>query len=142
MCACVCVQGVKKGEEGVRSTMTMECCGCRCHQSETSGFVRIEELDRVVAMASAALQAKSRHIEAEAAARQAVEAELTVLRRDTNMIRAKQDTIVDDETAFIRSQVEALLKTKAVMAREAQELTFTPKLSKKSFTLTLWYLTR
>ena len=104
--------------------MTMACCEYRCdgQQETTSGWVRIEELDRVVAMASAALTAKSRHIEAEAAARQAVEAELLTLRRDSSMIRAEQESIVDDETAFIRSQVEALLKTKAVMAREAQEL--------------------
>ena len=76
---------------------------CQCQVANANGlYVRIEELDRCVAMASAALQAKTRHYEAEVAARAAAEQEVMRL-RSKNLL--DQECLVDDETAFIRAQV-------------------------------------
>ena len=110
------------GADGCKTSRSNECCGCSCHaglpemRSHSSagaappaGMVSISELDRCVAMASAALQAKTRHIEAEQCARVAVERENLELRAKLARFGDQEGTLlVDDETAFIRSQVRSM----------------------------------
>lgn len=91
-----------------RKSGSTRSCACRCRESNGL-YVRIEELDRCVAMASEALQAKTRHFEAEETARIAVEQELLRLR---SKLQLDKECLVDDETSFIRSQVKYYHKEK------------------------------